>query len=125
MGGLLSNGRGGNAAGARRLLRCQTWHRSKEQRSVNNRVWLLGSGLACVRLGALWLLVSREWSHQQSLSTLPLILLLFPEGLLLPAPMIWTLRTALFFSAVLVVGSFTAVALFGLAVGWLKYPCRK
>ena len=92
---------------------------------MNNRVWLLGSGLACVRLGALWLLVSREWSHQQSLSTLPLILLLFPEGLLLPAPMIWTLRTALFFSAVLVVGSFTAVALFGLGVGWLKYPCRK
>lgn len=92
---------------------------------MNNRVWLLGSGLACVRLGALWLLVSREWIHQQSLSTLPLILLLFPEGFLLPSPVIWTLRTALFFSAVLVVGSFTAVALLGLGVGWLKYPRHK
>ncbi len=92
---------------------------------MNNGVWLLGSGLACVRLGALWLLVSREWIHQQSLSTLPLILLLFPEGLLLPSPVIWTLRTALFFSAVLVVGSFTAVALLGLGVGWLKYPRHK
>ncbi len=92
---------------------------------MNNGVWLLGSGLACVRLGALWLLVSREWIHQQSLSTLPLILLLFPEGLLLPLPVIWTLRTALFFSAVLVVGSFTAVALLGLGVGWLKYPRHK
>jgi hypothetical protein len=61
---------------------------------VNNRVWLLGSGLACVRLGALWLLVSRERIHQQSLSALPLILLLFPEGFLLPSPVIWTLRTA-------------------------------
>ncbi len=92
---------------------------------MNNRVWLLGSGLACVRVGALWLLVSREWIHQQSLSTLPLILLLFPEGFLLPSPVIWTLRTALFFSAVLVVGSFTAVALLGLGVGWLKYPRHK
>ena len=92
---------------------------------MNNRVWLLGSGLACVRLGALWLLVSREWIHQQSLSTLPLILLLFPEGFLLPSPVIWTLRTALFFSAVLVVGSFTAVALLGLGVGWLKCPRHK
>ena len=92
---------------------------------MNNRVWLLGSGVACVRLGALWFLVSREWIHQQSLATLPLILLLFPEGFLLPAPVIWTLKTALFFSAVLVVGSFTAVALLGLGVGWLKSPWRK
>jgi hypothetical protein len=92
---------------------------------VNNRVWLLGNGLACVRLGALWLLVSREWSHQQSLSTLPLILLLFPEGFLLPTPVIWALKTALIFSALLVVGSFAAAALLSLAVGWLKYPRRK
>ena len=92
---------------------------------MNNRVLLLGSGLACVRLGALWFLVSREWIHQQSLSTLPLILLLFPEGFLLPARVIWTLKTALFFSAVLVVGSFTAVALLGLCMGWIKSPWRK
>jgi hypothetical protein len=92
---------------------------------MNNRTWFLGSGLACVRVGALWLLVSREWMHQQSLATLPLILLLFPEGFLLHSPMIWTLKTALFFSAVLVVGSFAAAGLVGLCAGWLKNPWRK
>jgi hypothetical protein len=92
---------------------------------VSNRVWLLGSGLACVRVGALWFLVSREWLHQQSLAALPLILLLFPEGFLLPSRVLWTLNTALFFSAVLIVGSFTAVAVLGFVVGWLKSPWRK
>ena len=34
-------------------------------------------------------------------------------------------KTALFYSAVLVSGSFTAVALLGLGVGWLRNPGRK
>jgi hypothetical protein len=38
---------------------------------------------------------------------------------------LWTLNTALFFSAVLIVGSFTAVAVLGFVVGWLKSPWRK
>jgi len=37
----------------------------------------------------------------------------------------WTLKTALFYGAVLVAGSFTAVALLGLGVGWLRNPWRK
>lgn len=52
------------------------------------RVWLLGSGVALVRVGVLWFLIYREWTHQQSLETLPLVLLLYPEGLLLPASVI-------------------------------------
>ena len=89
------------------------------------RIWFLASGLAFIRLCALWFLVSREWTHQQNLATLPLILLLFPEGFLLPAPVIWTLGTALFFSVVLTMGSFTAVGLLGFGIGRLKRPWRR
>ena len=43
--------------------------------------WFKVAGfLSLVRVGSLWYLVYREWSHQQSLETLPLILLLLPEG---------------------------------------------
>ena len=63
------------------------------------RIWLWGSAVALVRVCALWSLVYREWTHQQSLATLPLVLLLFPEGLLLPASVTWTAKLALVFSA--------------------------
>lgn len=75
------------------------------------RVWLWGSAVALVRVGVLWLLVYREWTHQQSLNTLPLVLLLFPEGLLLPASVIWTPKLAFGFSCALIAGSFLWVRL--------------
>lgn len=70
-----------------------------------------GSAVALVRVSVLWFLIYREWTHQQSLNTLPLVLLLLPEGLLLPASVIWTARLALVFSAALIGGSFLWVAL--------------
>jgi len=82
------------------------------------RVWLWGSVVALVRVGALWFLIYREWTHQQSLATLPVVLLLLPEGLLLPASMIWTAKLALVFSAALIAGSFLWVAVLALAVRW-------
>jgi hypothetical protein len=80
------------------------------------RVWWWGSAVAVVRVGALWLLIYREWAHQQSLATLPLVLLLFPEGLLLRAPVIWTARLAFVFSAVVMAGSFLWVLILALAL---------
>lgn len=65
-----------------------------------------------VRLAALWFLIYREWTREASLAILPLILLLFPEGWLLPAPVTWTTNTALVFSAILAAGSFLWVMLF-------------
>jgi hypothetical protein len=43
----------------------------------------------------------------------------------LPEKAAGLLKTALFYGAVLVAGSFTAVALLGLGVGWLRNPWRK
>ena len=83
------------------------------------RVWLWGVVVALVRVGALWFLIYREWTHQQSLATLPLVLLLFPEGLLLPAPVIWTAKLALVFSAALIGGSFLWMVVLARAVRWL------
>jgi len=54
--------------------------------------------------------------YQQSLATLPVVLLLFPEGLLLPAPVIWTARLAFVFSVALIAGSFLWVLILALAV---------
>lgn len=84
------------------------------------RVWLWGSGIAFARVGVLWYLIYREWTHQQSLATLPLILLLLPEALLLPQPMIWTAKLGLVFSAVLSAGSFLFVGFLALMLRWLR-----
>lgn len=46
---------------------------------------------------------------------LPLILLLFPEGLLLPGSVVWTAPLAIAFSAALIAGSFLWVAVLTLA----------
>jgi hypothetical protein len=85
-------------------------------RRLTARVWLWGSVVALVRVGALWFLIYREWTHQQSLATLPLVLLLFPEALLLPASVIWTATLALMFSVVVIAGSYLWVAALALTV---------
>jgi len=64
----------------------------------------------------LWFLTYREWTHQQSLETLPLVLLLFPEALVLPASVTWTAKLALMFSAALIAGSFLWVRILTLVV---------
>jgi hypothetical protein len=77
---------------------------------------LWGSAVALVRVGVLWFLIYREWTHQQSLETLPLVLLLFPEALVLPASVTWTTKLALMFSAALIAGSFLWVRMLTLLV---------
>ena len=88
--------------------------------SYLREVLKVGLGLSAIRIAALWFLLYREWSHHPSISLLPLILALYPEGLLLPAKLSWTVGRAVEFSGVLLLGSFAiTTALFG-AVRALK-----
>ena len=75
------------------------------------RIWWWACAVAAVRVCALWYLLFREWTHQQSISTLPLVLLLYPEGLLLSEPVVWTARLAVMFSVALIAGSFLWVGI--------------
>jgi hypothetical protein len=68
-----------------------------------------------VRVGVLWFLVYRVWTNQQDLATLPLVLLLFPEALLLPGSVTWTAKVAALFSVALIAGSFLWVVMVFLA----------
>jgi hypothetical protein len=82
------------------------------------RVLLWGGVIAVVRVGVLWFLIYREWTHQQSLATLPLILLLLPEGLLVPTPVVWTAKLAYVFSVALIASSFAWVLILAVPVRW-------
>lgn len=75
-----------------------------------HRVIRPGSLLAATRIGVLWFLIYREAAHQQSLLQLPLILLLYPEGLLLPRNFTWTVEKGIAFSGALLLGSLLLVA---------------
>lgn len=85
-------------------------------------MWRWGSVLAALRVGTLWHLVYRLWTNQQSLTSLPLILLLFPEVLLLPGSVTWTAKLAVVFSVVLIAGSFLWVTVVALAVRAARAP---
>ena len=83
--------------------------------------------LAILRVGALWFLIYLEWTNQQTLSALPLILLLYPEVLLVPVTHSWTFGSCLIFSLVLVAGSAVvgAVAAGLTAIHrWAGHCCR-
>lgn len=66
----------------------------------------VGMILALVRISALWFLVYHVWARQGSVSQLPLVVLLFPDGLLLPNRFAWTVWGTALFSIVLLIGSF-------------------
>jgi len=84
------------------------------------RILTIGLGLSAARIAVLWFLIHREWGHQQSITFLPLIVLLYPEGLLLPPSFSWSLGRAIGFSAVLLFGSFLLTAVFFVAIRELK-----
>lgn len=70
------------------------------------RVVTVGLSLSAVRISALWFLIFREWGHQQSITLLPLLMLLYPEGLLLPDHFWWSWGWGIGFSGALLLGSF-------------------
>jgi hypothetical protein len=71
-------------------------------------VLLIAGSIALVRVSALALLVLLEETGKQSLSELPLVLLLYPEGLLLPYKPGTLLASWVILALLLVAGSFIA-----------------
>ena len=84
------------------------------------RILIVGLSLSAARTAVLWFLVLREWGHQQSVSLLPLVILLYPEGLLLPARFSWTWERAVGFSGALLLGSFLLTSVVFVAIRALK-----
>jgi hypothetical protein len=74
--------------------------------SYSRSLFRIGFGVSAVRLGVFIFLVYREWSHEQTLALLPLVLLLYPEAFFVPGNFSWTLRTGIIFAGALLVGSF-------------------
>ena len=68
-----------------------------------------GGVLAAIRVGIYWYLLWREWTGTQSLSTLPLILLLYPEAAAVPGGIRGTVALAAAVSTGLALGSMLLV----------------
>ncbi len=61
--------------------------------------------IAAVRLGVLWLLLLLHWREALGLWAVPLIMVLLPEGFLLPRNQIWTAGATLIASVLVTLGS--------------------
>lgn len=61
--------------------------------------------LATFRLGVLWFLLLLHWRGALGLWATPLILVLLPEGMLLPRNQVWTPGAALVASVLVTIGS--------------------
>ena len=81
------------------------------KRSLAMRVITIATPLACVRILIFSILVYAEWAGRQSISLLPLVLVLYPEGLLIGNDVTWTAWTAVGFGVLLIVGSFALALL--------------
>jgi hypothetical protein len=76
-------------------------------------LWQKAASIAItVRLGIFWGLLALHWRGALGLWAMPLLLLLLPEGFLLPRDFVWTLPRAVFVTGLLVVGTvvWTAIA---------------
>jgi hypothetical protein len=74
--------------------------------SFARRVVIIGIVLSCVRIVIFSVLLFAERTGRQSISLLPLVLTLYPEGALIRNDVTWTVWGAIGFCALLVVGSF-------------------
>lgn len=61
--------------------------------------------LAAFRLGVLWFLLLLHWRGALGLWAIPLILVLLPEGMLLPRSQVWTSSGVLIAHALVTIGS--------------------
>ena len=74
-----------------------------------------GLAIAAARVSSLWVLVWLEQTGRQTISALPLVFLLYPEGLLLPYRAgAGIVSRVIVLSVLLVMGSLAAVALVSL-----------
>jgi hypothetical protein len=71
--------------------------------------------IAAPRLGAFWFVLWSIYTDQQSLTLLPLIMLLYPEALMVSNDIEWAIGSVLLFNAMLVAGSMLLAG----AVVWL------
>ena len=85
-----------------------------------SRAMRLGFCLAAARIAILWVLIFREAAHRQSVAELPLIVLLYPEGLVLPRTFEWTVGRGFALSGVLLLGSLLIAGFVGHAVRFLR-----
>jgi hypothetical protein len=70
-----------------------------------NRIIELGLIAAAVRVSSFWFLFTMRAMRRESYAELLLIVLLYPEGLIVPKDVSWTLWRGLEFSFALVVGT--------------------
>jgi hypothetical protein len=75
------------------------------------KVGAVGVVVAGLRLTAFGILLGLRATSQERLSALPLVLLLYPEGLLVPQTIDWTVWTVVGFGALLAAGSVLWVAI--------------
>ena len=80
--------------------------------------------LGLVHVSSWWFLVYREEIGQETLEFLPLVLLLQPEGLLLPEHFAWTTRGTVLFTVALAAGNFLWAAMWMTVKGGF-YGCRR
>jgi hypothetical protein len=83
------------------------WLVSRLARGQSGRaLWVKATALiAAFRLGVLWVLLLLHWRGALGLWGVPLILVLLPEGFLLPRNQVWTFGTALIASLLVMIGS--------------------
>ena len=69
-------------------------------------LWVKATALCgTFRLGVLWFLLLFHWRGALGLWATPLILVLLPEGMLLPRNQVWTLSAALSTTVLVAIGS--------------------
>jgi hypothetical protein len=69
-------------------------------------LWVKATALlVTIRLGVLWFLLLLHWRGALGLWATPLILVLLPEGILLPRNHVWTAGSALSASVLVAIGS--------------------
>ncbi len=83
------------------------WLVSRLARGQSGRALLVKATalIAAFRLGVLWVVLLFHWREALGLWTIPLIMVLLPEGFLLPRNQVWTSRTALIASVLVLIGS--------------------
>ena len=84
----------------------------------------LPATLVIVRVSIFWLLFYLQRTGKESLSLLPLVLALFPEGLIAPDNQPWTPATGIIFSLLLFIGSCIIGIMIALVISKLRKTCK-
>lgn len=93
-------------------------HPKTDCAASRRRFWIstmkFAGWVALLRVSILWYVTYREWTGTQSLTLLPLVLLLYPEGLLARPRWGLTATNVWLFSGLLTIGSYIMTVVVGL-----------